>query len=151
MTILFHHKIYFTERIKYSISSFPQVADLHGDRSAFSICPAIKEDTLMHRFSSLCLTLFLLVTASLCQAQDVVRVDAFFPQGTIKNVRQVTARFSEAMTTFGDLRNESTFGIACPEKGSGRWVDVKNWAYDFDRDLAAGVSCSLTLLGVPLS
>jgi hypothetical protein len=49
------------------------------------------------------------------------------------------------MTTFGDPRNESPFAIACPEKGSGRWVDVKNWVFDFDRDLAAGVACTFTL------
>jgi hypothetical protein len=99
----------------------------------------------MQRFPSLCLTLFLLIIASVCQAQDTFSVESFSPQGTIKNVRQVTARFSEAMTTFGDPRNESPFEIACPEKGSGRWVDVKNWAFDFDRDLAAGVACRFTL------
>src|SRR5512133_4127794 len=109
------------------------------------ICSAIKEATRMQRFSSLCLTLVLLATAGLCQAQDAARVEFFAPLGTIKNVRQVTARFSEAMTTFGDPRNEAPFEIACPEKGAGRWVDVKNWAFDFDRDLAAGVACRFTL------
>src|SRR6266567_4581935 len=49
------------------------------------------------------------------------------------------------MTTFGDPRNESPFDIACAEKGSGRWADVKNWVFDFDRDLSAGVNCSFTL------
>jgi alpha-2-macroglobulin len=99
----------------------------------------------MHRYLALCLTLLLVIIANLCQAQNAARVESFTPQGTIKNVRQVTARFSEPMTTFGDPRNESPFDITCPEKGSGRWADVKNWVFDFDRDLPAGVACSYTL------
>ena len=99
----------------------------------------------MQRFIAPCLAIILLAAAGLCHAQDGVRVQFFSPQGTIKSVRQVTARFSEAMTTFGDPRNESPFDITCPEKGSGRWADVKNWVFDFDRELPAGVACSFTL------
>ncbi|MBK5274891.1 MAG: hypothetical protein JJE30_07555 [Desulfuromonadales bacterium] len=99
----------------------------------------------MHRYLSLCLTLLLVAASSLSRAQDTARVESFSPQGTIKNVRQVTARFSEPMTTFGDPRNESPFEIACPEKGSGRWADVNNWLFDFERDLSAGVACTFTL------
>ena len=99
----------------------------------------------MQRFISLCLTLFLVAAAVLCQAQDAIRVESFSPQGTIKKVRQVTARFSRPMTTFGDPRSESPFDIDCPEKGSGRWADVNNWAFDFDRDLPAGIFCTFKL------
>ena len=99
----------------------------------------------MQRISAFCLTLIFVAAAGLCQAQEGVRVEFFSPQGTIKSVRQVTARFSEPMTTFGDPRNESPFDITCPEKGSGRWADVKNWVFDFDRDLPAGVACSFKL------
>jgi hypothetical protein len=31
------------------------------------------------------------------------------------------------------------------KKGRVRWIDEKNWAYDFERDLPAGVSCEFTL------
>jgi len=41
------------------------------------------------------------------------------------------------MTTFGDLRNESPFAIACQEKGSGHWADVKNWVYEFESSFEA--------------
>ncbi|KAF0219583.1 MAG: alpha-2-macroglobulin domain-containing protein [Geobacteraceae bacterium] len=99
----------------------------------------------MQRFIAICLALFLVAMAGLCQAQDGVRVEFFSPQGTIKSVRQVTARFSEPMTTFGDPRYESPFEIACPEKGSGRWTDVKNWVFDFERDLPSGIACSFML------
>ena len=99
----------------------------------------------MQRFITLCLTSFLAAIAVLCQAQDQVRIESFSPLGITKGVRQVTARFSEPMTTFGDPRNESPFDINCPEKGSGRWADVKNWVFDFDHDLPAGVTCSFKL------
>jgi len=91
------------------------------------------------------LMLFLLSAACLCYADEGARVEVFSPQGVVKGVRQVTARFSEPMTTFGDPRNESPFDITCPEKGSGRWADVKNWVFDFDRDLPAGIACTFTL------
>ena len=99
----------------------------------------------MHRFTTISLALILAVIPCLCRAESGARVDLFSPQGTIKNVRQVTARFSEPMTTFGDPRGESPFDSACSEKGSGRWADLNNWVYDFDHDLPAGVACSFTL------
>ena len=99
----------------------------------------------MQRFTAIGFALILAVIPCLCRAEAGARVELFSPQGTIKNVRQVTARFSEPMTTFGDPRGESPFDIACPEKGSGRWADVNNWVYDFDHDLPAGVACSFTL------
>jgi alpha-2-macroglobulin len=93
----------------------------------------------------LSLMLLLLSTASLCSGDERARVELFSPRGTTKVVRQVTARFSEPMTTFGDPRNGSPFDIACPEEGAGRWADVKNWVFDFDRELPAGVACTFTL------
>jgi hypothetical protein len=74
------------------------------------------------------------------------RVEMFSPQGTIKNVRQVLVRFSEQMVPFGDLRGlPDPFDIDCPEKGIGRWADGKNWVYDFEKDLPAGVRCEFRL------
>jgi uncharacterized protein YfaS (alpha-2-macroglobulin family) len=93
----------------------------------------------------LSLMLYLISSASLCLGEEGARVESFSPRGVAKGVRQVNARFSEPMTTFGDPRNESPFDIACPEKGSARWGDVKNWVYDFERELPAGVECSFTL------
>ncbi|TMH56031.1 MAG: alpha-2-macroglobulin, partial [Betaproteobacteria bacterium] len=72
-------------------------------------------------------------------------VEFFSPQGEVKAVRQVTARFARPMVPFGDPREVDPFAIDCVEKGKGRWADMKNWVYDFDRDLPAGVRCSFTL------
>jgi uncharacterized protein YfaS (alpha-2-macroglobulin family) len=70
------------------------------------------------------------------------KVEVFSPQGEVKGVRQVSARFSEAMVAFGDPRLAEPFDVDCPEKGSARWADQKNWVFDFERDLPAGVRCS---------
>jgi alpha-2-macroglobulin len=72
-------------------------------------------------------------------------VEVFSPQGEVKGVRQVSARFAQAMVPFGDPRELDPFEVDCPEKGKGRWADTRNWVYDFDRDLPAGVRCGFTL------
>lgn len=68
-------------------------------------------------------------------------IEMFSPQGTVKNVRQVSVRFSEQMVSFGDPRLGDPFEISCPEKGKGRWADGRNWLYDFEQDLPAGAVC----------
>ncbi len=89
------------------------------------------------------LTFFLGLLGTSFAAEPVV--DSFSPQNEVKGVRQVTARFSEQMVPFGDPRLVEPFEISCPEKGRQRWADGKNWIYDFDRDLPAGVICEFTL------
>jgi len=83
-----------------------------------------------------------LAYSALATAQDV---DAFTPQGEVALVRQVTARFSEQMVQFGDPRAASPFEVQCSEKGAGRWIDGRNWSYDFERDVPAGVRCKFSL------
>jgi len=74
------------------------------------------------------------------------RVAAFSPQGTVKQVRQVAARFSEPMVPLGDPRGAADpFDVRCAEPGAGRWVDTRQWVYDFARDLPAGVACRFAL------
>ncbi len=72
-------------------------------------------------------------------------VERFSPQGTVKQVRQASARFSTAMVALGDPRAAAPFDVACAEPGTGRWVDPRTWVYDFARDLPAGVACTFTL------
>jgi alpha-2-macroglobulin len=88
----------------------------------------------------------------LAAAPGVARADsapptvAFSPQGTIKNIRQAVARFSQPMVPLGDPRvRQSPFRIDCPVHGTPRWIDSRQWSYDFDRDLPAGVRCTFTL------
>src|SRR6266581_374070 len=46
-------------------------------------------------------------------------VELFSPQGEVKAVRQVTARFARPMVPFGDPREVDPFAIDCVEKGKG--------------------------------
>jgi len=78
-------------------------------------------------------------------ADEGARIEMFSPQGTVKEIRQVTARFSEPMVSFGDPQLADPFDIRCAAKGQGRWVDARTWSYDFDRDLPGGTSCRFTL------
>ena len=75
-------------------------------------------------------------------AQDAAKVESFSPQGQIKDVRQVVVRFSQPMVSFNDPRSEAPFDIACAGVGRGRWADARNWLYDFDQDLPAGIECN---------
>jgi len=88
---------------------------------------------------------FVLMSAAAHAAPDGPEVESFSPQGTVKGVRQVAARFSEPMVPFGDPRLGEPFAIDCPEAGKGHWADARNFVYDFERDLPAGVRCTFTL------
>ncbi len=68
-------------------------------------------------------------------------IDFFVPQGEAYPVRQVQVRFSEAMTRFGDTRAYNPFAIGCAVPGKGRWVDTRNWVYDYEQDLPSGIAC----------
>jgi len=105
--------------------------------------------------SAISVALMLCTAHALGFAADVA---SFSPQGEVKNVRQVTARFSQPMVPFGDPRLVDPFDIDCAAKGRGRWADARNWVYDFDADLPAGVVCAFalktglkTLAGEPLT
>ncbi len=78
-------------------------------------------------------------------ASTPAAVDLFAPEGQVKGVRQVTARFTSSMVALGDPRLPDPFTIACPASGKGRWADTRNWVYDFDADVPAGVRCSFEL------
>jgi uncharacterized protein YfaS (alpha-2-macroglobulin family) len=50
------------------------------------------------------------------------------------------------MVAFGDPRSVITpFEVECAVKGEGRWADARNWAYDFEKNLLAGVCCEFRL------
>ena len=83
--------------------------------------------------------------ALLAGAASAAQVDFFSPQGEVKGVRQVAVRFSDPMVAFGDPRLPEPFEINCPAPGKARWADQKNWVYDFDRDLPAGLRCAFSL------
>ncbi len=88
--------------------------------------------------------------ASHAQTAAQARVEGFSPEGQVKAVRQVTARFSAPMAAFGDPRAAAPFTVDCPQagdsaRGAGRWVDGSTWSFDFERDLPGAVACKFTL------
>ncbi|HEY5996167.1 MAG TPA: hypothetical protein VIU29_04060, partial [Candidatus Deferrimicrobiaceae bacterium] len=85
------------------------------------------------------------VAALAADAAPPPSVEQFSPLGEVKGVRQVAVRFSEPMVPFGDPRLPDPFDVAAAAKGKGRWADERNWIYDFDEDLPAGIACTFTL------
>jgi hypothetical protein len=92
----------------------------------------------------LCLIPFLALFSALNPVR-AAEVELFSPQGGVKAVRQATARFATPMVAFGDPREAAPFEVNCPVPGKGRWADEKNWVYDFDSELPAGVACGFRL------
>ncbi len=97
------------------------------------------------RLSALPIIVLLIPAAFLLPAQQQAQVEFFSPQGTVQRVRQVQVRFSESMIPFGDMRADQPFDINCTEQGTGRWADDRNWVFDFDQDLDAGVRCEFRI------
>lgn len=85
----------------------------------------------------------MLAAVAMAQAQPAVE---FSPQGTVKGIKQVRARFSEAMVPFGFLKQPlKPFATNCASLGKERWADERNWLFDFNDALPAGVKCRFTL------
>ena len=97
----------------------------------------------MRAWKRLMAALSLSVCAAPLLAQT--RVEAFSPEGQVKEVRQATARFSQPMVAFGDPRAPQPFDVDCAPPGAGRWVDARTWSYDFAHDLPGAVACRFTL------
>lgn len=87
--------------------------------------------------------LFLFLSSSL--ALEKASIEIFSPQGTVKQIKQVKAKFSEQMVSFGDPVAPQPFDIKCPVKGNGIWIDEKTWVYDFGKELSAGIKCEFTV------
>ncbi len=112
-----------------------------------------------HLTGILCLLFLLVSSVSRAAESPEAQVVEFSPQGTVKQVRQVHARFSEPMVPLGDPRGAvAPFDIECSEPGTARWMASGEWVYDFARDLPAGLRCTFrlragltTLAGRPLA
>ena len=70
-----------------------------------------------------------------CMQALAAQVTDFSPQGTVKAVRQVAAKFDQPLVMLGDPRAADPFAVDCPVAGSGKWLDDRTWVYDFERDL----------------
>ncbi|CAM8647919.1 Alpha-2-macroglobulin, bait region domain containing protein [Comamonadaceae bacterium] len=84
--------------------------------------------------------------AVLSWSAQALQIISLSPQGEVAQVRQVVAKFDESAVNFGDPKAEAPLTLSCSDaqvtKGTGRWVNDRVWAYDFDRDLPPGVRCT---------
>ena len=90
----------------------------------------------------------LLAAATLAtNAADAFQITTLSPQGEVAEVRQLVAKFSEAAINFGDPKATAPLTVSCSDaqasKGDGRWVSEWEWAFEFERDLPPGVTCSM--------
>ena len=76
-----------------------------------------------------------------CFAGAEARIESFSPTGHSKSVRQVAVRFSEPMVALGDPSRAVPFAVDCEVPGHGRWVDERNWVYDFEHEVPGAVRC----------
>ena len=76
---------------------------------------------------------------------NVVRFADFSPSGSVRGIRQARARFTTPMVALGDPGAAAPFVVDCPTTGHGRWLDGREWAYDFDIDVPSGQRCRFTL------
>ncbi|MCB1177739.1 MAG: hypothetical protein KDK36_09190, partial [Leptospiraceae bacterium] len=65
-----------------------------------------------------------------------LKISDFNPQGNVKRVKQVKVSFSDQMVPLGNPKVSSDiFIIDCPKKGKGRWLDDRNYIYEFPEEL----------------
>jgi hypothetical protein len=111
--------------------------------------------------AQLLLVLFVMNSSNVKAAEIV----SFYPTGSVKQMQQVTVRFSADMVAMGDPRSKiDPFTILCKSviqkksrigkyvsetkvtsKFTTRWADNKNWILDFERPLKSGIRCVLNL------
>ncbi|HLJ43418.1 MAG TPA: hypothetical protein VKT12_04300, partial [Candidatus Binataceae bacterium] len=71
--------------------------------------------------SFLCIVISIVAGAAAAQPGSASPTVTFAPQGTVKNVRQAVARFSQPMVPMGDPRvAQSPFQVDCPH-GPAQW------------------------------
>ncbi len=78
-----------------------------------------------------------------------LKVTSVSPQGEVAEIRQVVIKFDEAAVNFGDPRAPSPASVSCSDasasKGNGRWTSEREWVYQLEQDLPAGVRCTIAL------
>lgn len=87
-----------------------------------------------------------LLVAGLGAVSQAATVVMSSPRGEVGQVRQVTVRFDQAVVPLGELRQDDPYRVDCQgavPKGQGRWLNDRQWAYDFDSDLGPGVRCTV--------
>ena len=90
---------------------------------------------------SLALLFYALSPASSWSTEKFI-ITSVSPQGLTKNVRQISLRFSMPVVDFGDPRDRIAPVIdPCGRAGTARWIDPKNWIFEFEKPLPTAIRC----------
>lgn len=94
--------------------------------------------------------MFALLLASLVSssyAQEKIQIKTLTPQGFVKSVDQVRIEFAKPMVRFGEIKLDAPARSECFKDGQGRWIDTKNWVFDFKKPLPGGSACTIEVAG----
>ena len=104
-----------------------------------------------HRFTKRWLTACALSASAFlaCTAAHALQISSVSPQGEVAQIRQVVIKFDEAAVNFGDPRAPAPASVSCSDaqssKGNGRWTSEREWVFELEQDLPAGVRCSVAV------
>jgi uncharacterized protein YfaS (alpha-2-macroglobulin family) len=94
------------------------------------------------------LPLGLLALATAAHATSI----SISPSGEVAEVRQIRLGFSETVVAAGDPRLPAPVSLRCagsmgPSQlsGNGRWTSAREWVFDLNEPLAAGLKCQVLL------
>lgn len=86
-------------------------------------------------------------SVSFVMAQEKVQIKSVTPQGFVKSADQFRIEFVKPMVKFGDITLSFPAKSKCFQGGQGRWVDTRNWVYDFKDTMPGGMSCVVEVAG----
>ena len=70
------------------------------------------------------------------------------PQGVVQEVRQVVVRTDTDAVRLGDAQAPDIATVQCTDaaatQGTGRWNDAREWVWQFERPVPAGVQCTIS-------
>lgn len=91
----------------------------------------------------------LLCAAIVCTNAQALQISSVSPQGEVAQIRQVVIKFDEAAVNFGDPRAPAPATVSCSDaqasKGNGRWTNEREWVFELEQDLPAGVRCTVAV------
>ncbi|MBV2163345.1 MAG: alpha-2-macroglobulin, partial [Comamonas sp.] len=102
---------------------------------------------MLHRRIGLTLGIF--VAGLLANPALALQVQKLSPQGVVNEVRQVVLRTDQDAVRFGDPQAAAPARVSCsvPQsaRGTGRWNSAREWVWQFERTVPAGVRCQVQL------
>ena len=91
------------------------------------------------------------ITTGLCllgacwaPAALALEIAQFSPQGEVARIGQVSVRFDQPAVPLGDPQATAPLKLACQPaaQGSGRWLNERQWVFDFAQPLPPGTRCT---------